>query len=107
MSAESELLTAVDQLEELLRLSSSIGDNTFLEDRKAALQIRREITEQNARIMSLAGTASSSEAWRSGFLKQASSLRTEVSSHLSEWPISSVEVSDPRYLASLGRLRLA
>lgn len=107
MDSVSELRSAIDQLESLLRLSSSIGDEAFVDDRKSALQVRRRITDQNNKIMSLAENAFSDVMQQQAFRQHASALRAEVSSHLSAWPISSIDVTDSKYLASLERLRQA
>lgn len=107
MAKSRELISAIDELEALLGQSAAIPDASSVEGRKQALVLRRKIAGQNAIIASLGDPAFTENDKKQTFRTEISRLRSAVNSHLSCWPIATMDLSNPEYQESLARLRQA
>lgn len=107
MDHKKDFDAAIDELEALLQRSASIPDSACPSERKEALELRRNIAEQNSKVATLGEIVFSTRNTEQAFRRELTDLRVAIASHLSEWPISTIDMTDARYLASLLRLRQA
>lgn len=101
MSARRDLLQALDELEALQKKSRALPP-----DRKHdILDMRRQIAEQNNRIAPLGEAAYEQTAQRDAFRREHSRLRAAIAHHMASWPVVSIDIENPAYLASLAHIR--
>lgn len=107
MVSERDLIIAIDELETLLSQSAALPSETSVEDRKEALALRRQIASQNMTIAKLGDAMFVETASNQRFRTEVGRLRSSVNSHLSCWPIATMDMDDVKYQESLARLRQA
>jgi hypothetical protein len=101
MTEVNELLLALSKLETLQATSRDIHPD----QRKDVLGMRRLITEQQAKLFTLAANVFEQSSQREDFRLVASSYRSAIADHFGSWPIVTIDRSDATYLASLARFR--
>lgn len=102
-----EFVNAIDELEALLGQSAAISDDSSVEVRKEALLLRRKIASQNALISTLGDLVFTERDPNQKFRTELGRLRSAIASHLSSWPIATMNATKPQYQESLTRLRRA
>jgi hypothetical protein len=100
-----DVAMAVVDLEETLRLSRKL-DTGFEENRREAIQQRREISQKVARVFDAAQAITDSSA-RSIFMAEFAKMRSAFALHHASWPIVLIDQSDPGYRKSIQTMRTA
>ncbi len=73
-------------------------------DRREAARLRRAIMGSMIEIAALAGELPDANE-RAAFMERFAELRARNADHHSMWPIALVDLTDPTYASSIGRVR--
>jgi hypothetical protein len=95
------LLAAVDTLETMLAKSVQLGAAELDDHRRDAIQLRRLLSAQNAEIGKLGEEVFSDPADLTEFRSEFSKMRSATAFHQASWPVVSIDLQHPDYLASL------
>lgn len=105
VTEKRELLDALGELETTFRQSASLASNDLKESRKEAVQLRRVMADKLNTISSLGVSALESSGLGDAFRSEFSKMRSAIAHHHASWPIVSIDLQDPEYLASIKRMR--
>ena len=104
---KARLLDAVNVLEATLARSARLGNEGLDDHRRDAIQIRRMLATQNVEIARLGDEAFDKPEQLAEFRTLFARMRSATAFHQALWPVVSIDLEHPDYLASLESTREA
>lgn len=101
----NDLLAAINALEVTLRQSASITRENFEARKGEAIELRRRIAEHRTEIFSLISDGLDEGDSQSSFRSRFSKLCAIIALHQANWPVVSIDLQNPDYLASIREVR--
>lgn len=101
----NDLLAAINALEGTLRQSASITLENFETRKGEAIELRRRIAEHRREIFSLIPDGLADRDAQSRFRSQFSKLCATIALHQANWPVVSIDLQNPGYIASIRDVR--
>lgn len=104
MSSRDELVRAVDDFEKANQRSIALGDDT-VDQRRRAVQFRRETWEIVAEIAAHGPNAFAGQEWKAKFRDAFWTMRSTMALHQASWPVVSADKDAATYQASVKKVR--